>query len=55
MFRLYDTAFKFGFCTNALVFVILNSVSYWIEKWKYQNNPIHFTPDWGFGWGFLLR
>lgn len=52
MFKLYNTAFKVGFCINLLVFIILNSVSYWVERWKYENELIHFTPDWGFGWGF---
>ena len=52
MFKLYNTTFKVGFCVNILVFLILNSVSYWIERLKYENSLIHFTPDWGFNWGF---
>ena len=52
MLKLYDTAFKIGFCANALIFVILNAVSYWVGRLKYKNSPIHFTPDLGFGWGF---
>ncbi len=66
--KVYNRAFKAGVGLNVTVFVILNAISFVVEKRKYDSSPIkisHSRIDWGFpfawtwdtgiGLGFMLN
>lgn len=52
MFKLYDKAFKVGFCFNILIFVILNIISCANAYYKDAQSGIHFSNYFGPSWGF---
>lgn len=55
MFKIYDTAFKVGFCVNILVFAVLNVVSYFealAEDKRLKSIGINFSGSFGIAWGF---
>ena len=51
MSKIYDKAFKVGFYTNVLIFVILNFISFIVSSNEYANGKIKFAPG-GYSWGF---
>ena len=50
MSKLYNKAFKVGFCVNILIFVILNIISFIVSYNKYMNRETKFFPS-GYSWG----
>jgi len=51
MSKIYNKAFKVGFCINILIFVILNFISFIVSSNEYANRKIKFAPS-GYSWGF---
>jgi hypothetical protein len=55
MFKLYDTAFKVGFCVNILIFTVLNINDYFealAEDKRLKSIGISFSGSSGIAWGF---
>jgi hypothetical protein len=51
MSKIYDKAFKVGFCINILIFVIVNFISFIVSRSEYANRQIKFA-DSRYSWGF---